>query len=257
MSQPLVNIIARDQYAIVQMNREKGNALNLELLKELRTAFADIEASDQFRGMILTGQPGYFSVGVDIVTMLQRDDQYYLDLWTEFSLMAIGLVKFRKPAIAAVTGHSPAGGCVMAVACDYRYMVDGPKFRIGLNETRVGIPIPKYIFELYSFLIGKRKAYQYLLEGKMLNCEEAFHVGLIDELTTQDELLHLAEAKMQHLLEVPDNVLQASKFNMRQEVIKVIDVDPTPGMQKRLKEWQDPANKQQMMELVMKLRAKK
>lgn len=251
-----LNITIRNDYAIVQMNRGKVNALNLELLKDLIAAFAQIESDSAVRGMILTGQTNYFSAGVDIVTMMQSDDDYYLALWSAFQQMSIDLVKFSKPAIAAINGHSPAGGCVMAVACDYRFMVDGPKYRIGLNEVRVGIPIPDYVFALYSYWVGKGNAHHFLMEGKMLNCTEAHQSGLIDQLVSAEALLETAEAKMQHILEVPDSVLRPTKYTLRKDLIDIIDVDYKAAMQERLKQWQNPVNKMQMIELVSKLRAK-
>ncbi|MBK7640026.1 MAG: enoyl-CoA hydratase/isomerase family protein [Bacteroidetes bacterium] len=71
----------------------------------------------------------------------------------DFSKFLITISKFPKPLVAAITGHSPAGGCIIGICCDYRVMAKG-NYKIGLNEIPVGIIVPKGIMALYSRCIG-------------------------------------------------------------------------------------------------------
>src|SRR5690606_4415621 len=124
---------------------------------------------------------------------------YSEDEVRQFWLDFIGLVKcfvsFSKPAVAAITGHSPAGGCVLAICCDYRVMAKGD-FVIGLNELPVGIIVPQPIFELYSFWIGQGMAYRNLMEGKLMTPEEALSCGLVDEVVVAQSLVGTAERQL-------------------------------------------------------------
>ena len=244
-------------YAIVRLDRGRGNAINHQMVKEIRQAFKQLGQDDAVRGVILTGKPGFFSVGLDLLELYYYDEEQIIAFWWDWYYMVFELASFHKPFLTAINGHSPAGGCVLAICSDYRIMVEGDRYRIGLNEVAVGIRLPDYIFQLFSFWVGKRRAYQNLLEGKLLTVQEAYDQELIDEVCTEEMLMDLAHKKMRKWLQAADPILQASKVNIKSELIERIDVDMSDDMEKRVKEWFHPQARAVMGVVVQQLEARK
>lgn len=176
-----LTLSVQNRMALIGLNRGRSNAINGELLDELKIILKSIESDDAISGIILHGNEGFFSAGLDLIELYDYSEVEIRVFWESFLSFVQAFVGFKKPSIAAIGGHSPAGGCVLALCCDYRIMAEG-EFIIGLNEVPVGIIVPDAIFHLYGFWLGQAKAYQYLLEGKLLNPTEALAAGLIDEL---------------------------------------------------------------------------
>jgi len=190
-----IQININDRLAVVTLDRGRSNPINHQMVKDLVAGVQQLEQDDNVGGLIITGKPGFFSSGIDLIEAYGYDEEQIRAFWTDFLALPSALASFKKPLVAAINGHSPAGGCVLALCCDYRVMVEGA-FIIGLNEIPVGIIVPDSIFNLYAFCIGERKAYQYLIEGKLLNVSEAHFAGLIDEVSTADDLMTLAEKNL-------------------------------------------------------------
>jgi len=231
-----LQIDIKDKLAVITLDRGRANPVNLEMLTDLISAVKDIEANDEVGGMIITGKEGFFSAGIDLIEVYGYDEQQSKDFWTNFLLMQATLVAFKKPYVAAITGHSPAGGCIIAMGADYRIMADGP-FIIGLNEIPVGIIVPDSVFQLYSFWIGKRKAYQYLLEGKLLNVNEAHADGLVDVIVDASEVLPLAEQKVRIYMKLNATTWSQSKLNLRKELLSHVEAYSSELLDKMLQQW--------------------
>lgn len=210
----------KDNYLIAQLDRGTANALNQEMVNDLHKLVEFAEKDKSIGGIIFTGKPHFFSGGVDLLEVYAYDSAATRHFWGSFIQLAAKLVAFPKPLVAAITGHSPAGGCVLACACDYRVMARGEKYRIGLNEIAVGIAPRQSILELYAFWIGKRKAYQYLLEGYLMSGQEAFMVGLVDELSDLDQTLEQAEIKMKQYLKLPQQAFQQTKKALKAGLVR-------------------------------------
>lgn len=247
----LINIIKKNQYEILELSRGKSNPIHTDMVKEIRSQLNRVAGDDSTRGIIWTGNtPGFFSVGLDLKELYYYDEQQIRHFWENWDAMVLELVKFPKPMIAAINGHSPAGGCVLAVTCDYRMMAAGEKFLIGLNEVAVGITVPENIFQLYAFWLGKRQAYHYLMRGKLLSVTEAKACNLVDEVHEMDQLLPKAEKEMQRLLLTPDNVLFGSKRSLRAELIERLEQIPAVPLQMKLDLWFNPASRAVMKMMV-------
>ncbi|HQS04401.1 MAG TPA: enoyl-CoA hydratase/isomerase family protein, partial [Daejeonella sp.] len=190
-----IKVRIKDKIAVLSLDRGRSNAINSEMVSELHQMIINIENDDSIAGLILTGKDGFFSAGLDLIELYGYDEDQIKEFWIEFLSLVTSMVSFKKPMVAAISGHSPAGGCVLAICCDYRVMAEG-KFIIGLNEVPVGIIVPESIFHLYAFWLGNAPAYRALLEGKLMNTQEALSAGLVDELVNPESILHAAERKM-------------------------------------------------------------
>jgi len=239
-----VQINKHNDFEILTLNRGRANPLNSQICADITAELKRIESDNDIRGLIITGNsPGYFSVGLDLKELNALGEEGIKSFWDSWEEMLISLIKFKKPLICAINGYSPAGGCVIAVTCDYRVMAEDDKFLIGLNETSVGIVVPQYIFYLYEFWIGKKAAYQHLMDGSLHNPTQSLGLGLVDEICPMDEVVNRAIKKMEFWLTKPDNVIQNSKMNMRQKLIETIENAPQVGDEERFKVWFDPKSK--------------
>jgi enoyl-CoA hydratase/carnithine racemase len=210
-----LKIISKGNYNIIQLNRGVANPINQQMIDELRQLLKDSATDDSIQGLILTGAAPFFTGGVDLLEVYHYDSDATKHFWGCFLKLAAEMTAFPKAIVTAITGHSPAGGCIWACCSDYRVMSEGDKFKIGLNEIAVGIAPRESILDLYAFWIGKRRAYQFLLEGTMLSGSEALEYGLIDELVPMEDVLSRAEKKMHQYLKLPPQAFQQTKAALK------------------------------------------
>jgi enoyl-CoA hydratase/carnithine racemase len=239
----------------ISLDRGRSNAINHEMVKELDACIKTLENDDSVGGVILTGKEGFFSSGIALIEAYDYNEEQSRQFWIDFLALQNTLAAFRKPIVAAISGHSPAGGCILAICCDYRVMAAGT-FIIGLNEVPVGIIVPDSVFNLYSFWLGQRKAYQYLMEGKLLKVEEALEAGLIDEITSPDKLMNAATEKVTAYMKLNPVTWSESKLNLRKELIGKLKADQTETLNKMLKQWWAPETRQGLQMMIQNLKSK-
>ncbi len=251
-----ISISKAGDRAIINMDRGKVNAINHKMVLELRDGLKGLGADKQVRGIIIAGKPHFFSAGLDLIELFEFDLEQIKVFWKDFLGLMVDLIKFPKPVIAAITGHSPGGGAVIAVGCDYRIMAEGD-YRIGLNEVSVGVTITQGIFHSYRFWLGEREAYHALLRGRLFQVDEALKVGLIDEKRPMEEVLSAADQKLSQLLRAPDYVLQDTKQVMRREWVAAVDVDMSREIEQRSVYWMQPESRKKIGEYIAGFTGKK
>ena len=237
-----INVTIKDRLALITLNRGKSNALNRELITELSDMLHNISNDDNINGVIITGREHFFSAGLDLIELYGYNEEEAKSFWHLFLDFTAKIIAFKKPMVAAINGHSPAGGCVIALACDARVMAEG-KYIIGLNEVPVGIIVPESIFKLYSFWLGTGNAARSLLEGKLFSPEEALEIGLVDELVNPDSIMTAAERKIRKYMALEPNTWQQSKLNIRKELIEATSADQAETLEAMLKQWWAPSTR--------------
>jgi enoyl-CoA hydratase/carnithine racemase len=245
----------RDKIAYLTLNRGSSNAINSEMVHELKDMLGNLEKDEQIGGLILTGNEGFFSAGLDLIELYNYNEAEIKQFWHDFLDMVAVFVAFKKPMISAISGHSPAGGCVLAICSDYRIMAEG-KYIIGLNEVPVGIIVPDSIFHIYAFWLGKANAYRFLMEGKLMRTQEALEVGLVDELVDGKSLLTAAERKMKQYLGFDWTTWQQSKINLRTELMERVQADQTATLEAMLKQWWSPSTRSILHTIIQNLQRK-
>jgi len=241
--------------ATLTLDRGRSNPINHDMVKELVACIKQLNEDDAIGGLVITGKSGFFSSGIDLIEAYTYNEDQIKQFWIDFLALPGALCSFKKPLVAAINGHSPAGGCVIALCCDYRVMAEG-QFIIGLNEIPVGIIVPDGIFKLYSSCIGDKKAYQYILEGKLLNPTEAHTSGLIDEICTAENLLYVAEKKARTLMQFNPVTWSTSKLNLRAELINKLKQDQQDTLSIMLKQWWAPETRKGLQMMIEKLKSK-
>ena len=250
-----IKVTIKDHLAIITLDRGKSNAMNGEMITELDDMFKNIAGDSNISGVIITGKENFFSAGLDLIELYNYPEDEAEAFWHKFLNFTATITSFKKPLVAAINGHSPAGGCVIALACDYRIMAEG-KFIIGLNEVPVGIIVPESIFSLYSFWIGQANATRSLLEGKLFTPEEALTVGLIDEIVNPASILTAAERKIRRYMAMERNTWEQSKLNIRKSLIAATSADQSDALAIMLKQWWSPATRSILKTIIDNLQKK-
>ncbi|GBP79773.1 Enoyl-CoA delta isomerase 1, mitochondrial [Eumeta japonica] len=212
--------VDNDGIAVVTLQRPPVNSLNLDLLQAMNNTFDDV-AKNKSKGMILTSaSPTVFSAGLDIMEMYKPDPKRVETFWVTLQDMWLKLFGASFPTAAAINGHAPAGGCLIATSCEYRVMLSG-KFTIGLNETALGIVAPTWFQDSLRHTIPTRQAEIALTTGKMFTVDEALKVGLIDE-TAADKAEAIEKCKkfIKRFDKIPSLARGMTKQIFRQEVLK-------------------------------------
>ncbi|MEW9624123.1 enoyl-CoA hydratase/isomerase family protein [Rhodanobacter geophilus] len=223
----MLEVIPHDAVTEIRLARPPVNALNLELLRALHSAVDDAIGNGA-RGIVLSGVPGMFSAGVDVPALLKLDRAGVRAFWREFFDMGCTLARSPVPLVAAITGHSPAGGAVLSLFCDYRVMAEGP-YRIGLNEVQVGLTVPDCIQFALRRVVGAYRAERLLVAGAMVNAQEALACGFVDETTGIDQVVTRARVWLDELLTRPAHSMLGTRRIARADLAEVwADVDALP-----------------------------
>ena len=183
-----ISVSLNDGIATVKLDRGKVNALNEPLIEQLHGCFADIETNRDVRAVILTGQGKFFSFGFDIPEFLSYPKESFTGYLAKFTGLYTSMFLFSKPVVAALNGHTIAGGCMIALACDTRVMVS-EKAKISLNEINFGSSVFAGSVEMLKFCVGRKNAETILYSGAMYSAEEALRLGLIDRISSPEELM--------------------------------------------------------------------
>ena len=192
MSYENILVEKRDAVGLITLNRPQAlNALCAALIDELAAALDDLEADEGVGAIVVTGSERAFAAGADIKEM---QDKSYMDVY-KGDFITKGwerLAKTRKPTIAAVAGYALGGGCEIAMMCDMIIAADSAKF--GQPEITIGtIPGSGGTQRLTRF-VGKSKAMDLCLTGRMMGAEEAERAGLVARVVPADKLIDEALA---------------------------------------------------------------
>ena len=189
MSYETITVERRDNVTLITLNRPKAlNALNSQVLEDLVEAFAAFEADDSQGCLVLTGAgEKAFAAGADIKEMADKPaaDFYNEDFfarWTSHLVKAT-----RKPWIAAVNGFALGGGCELAMMADFILASDKAKF--GQPEIKLGVAPGMGGSQRLTRAVGKAKAMEMCLTGRMMDAEEAERSGLVARVVPHDDLV--------------------------------------------------------------------
>jgi enoyl-CoA hydratase len=175
----------RGPVALVTLNRRKAlNALNSQLMAELTNALAGYAQADEIGAVVLTGSEKAFAAGADIKEMQSIDfvDAYLRDFISGWEAVAA----FRKPLIAAVSGFALGGGCELAMMCDFIIASETAKF--GQPEITLGVIPGMGGSQRLTRAVGKAKAMDLVLTGRMMDVNEAERAGLVARIVAPGQL---------------------------------------------------------------------
>ena len=184
----------RDGLAVVTVNRpDKLNALNQKVMEELDACFKSLRDDDEVRVVILTGAGEMaFVAGADINELARQTPVEGKETSIEGQRVLDAIEGLGKPVIAAVNGYALGGGCELAMACTLRVAAENARF--GQPEVKLGL-IPGYAgTQRLARLIGKGRAHQMILTGEPISAEEAYRIGLVNQVVPLKDLIPASEA---------------------------------------------------------------
>ena len=187
MAYEFIELETHERVGVIRLNRPKAlNALCAGLVRELATALDGLEQNDEIGAIVLTGNEKAFCAGADIKEMADktfveayREDFITVD-WERLSTC-------RKPVIAAVSGYALGGGCEIAMMCDFILAADNAKF--GQPEITIGILPGAGGTQRLTRAVGKSKAMEMILTGRMMDAQEAERAGLVSRVVPVDDLV--------------------------------------------------------------------
>lgn len=175
--------------ALIQLNRPKElNALNLQLMQELRDTLQQLDRNNAVKVIILTGNEQAFAAGADIKQMADKTaiDMLMIDQFSTWDQIR----KTKKPIIAAVSGFALGGGCELAMTCDMIIASETAKF--GQPEIKIGVMPGAGGTQRLTKAVGKAKAMELVLTGRFLSAEEALNYKLVNKVVPVEMFLHEA-----------------------------------------------------------------
>ncbi|HKJ18985.1 MAG TPA: enoyl-CoA hydratase/isomerase family protein [Xanthomonadales bacterium] len=200
----------------IRMAHPPVNAIGPEFMDGLTSALE--EKASHYRAIVLSGQPGMFSAGLDVVRLMQLDHEQVERFWRQFFRLLQTIGASPVPIASAITGHCPAGGAVMTIHGDYRVMSHG-NYKIGLNEVQVGLVVPPHIQRVLIRLVGKHRAERLMVAGELLSPEQALEIGFVDELADgpEDTVERAVDWCKKHTA-LPRSAMSQTRSLMRQDL---------------------------------------
>jgi enoyl-CoA hydratase/carnithine racemase len=218
----MLEIISHDHdVAEIRLDRPPVNALNPALVQALSQAM-DEQTRNGARALVLSGRPGLFSAGLDVPELLTLNEDGMRRFWRDLFGLLGRVAASPVPVVAALTGHSPAGGTVIALYADYRVQAEGD-FRLGLNEVQVGLVVPPVIHQPLVRLIGVYPAERHLVAGDMIPASSALELGLVDQVVPVDQVVDEAVAWCQRHLALPQRAMQATRALCRADLVQTFE----------------------------------
>ena len=212
-----IHVSKDGESATVTLSRGKVNALNEVMVEEITKSFEDLATDNEVKSIILTGSGKFFSFGFDVPEFLNYSKSDFIRFLEKFTNFYTYLFLFPKPIVAALNGHTIAGGCMLATACDLRLMVTG-KARISLNEITFGAPVPAGSLEMLKYCVGSRNAQSIVYSGAMYSAEEAFELGLVDQVSSEVSLAADARKVAQEFAQKATSAFGSIKLLLRKPV---------------------------------------
>lgn len=217
-------ITKQDGYAIVQFNRpDVLNALNIKLMEELVDALETFDKDNDVRAIIMTGNEKAFAAGADIKEMSDASavDMLIRDQFARWDRIR----KIKKPIIAAVSGFALGGGCELSMSCDIIIASETAKF--GQPEINIGVMPGAGGTQRLTRAVGKYKAMEMVLTGKMISAEEALRWGLVNKVVPVEYYLEEAKALAKEIASKPPVAVRLAK----EAVLKSFDTTIEGGLE--------------------------
>ena len=238
----------RDGVAVVTLNRGTTNAINRKVVDELTETLRRLKDDPESHGLVLaSANEKFFSIGFDIPQLFELSREEFGSFFRAYNRLCIDLYVLPKPIVVAIPGHATAGGCILALCCDYRFIAEGRRL-MGMNEIKLGVPVPYPIDCIFRQLVGFRTARDVSDSGDFYPPEKLIEMGMVDRILPAEQVLPKSMEKARLLGSYPRDAFAMIKRN-RTETVEAqilarlkereeffIECWYSDGVRKRLKE---------------------
>jgi len=212
-----VSVERIDDIAVVQLCRPPVNAIDLEFLRDATAAMLNVDRQEWPRAIVLTGSGTTFSAGLDLRKVPTYSPPELRQVICGINSAILQLYASRLPVVAALNGHAVAGGLCLALACDYRVCIESD-CKIGLTETRAGIPYPIGPISVVRAELAPHVARQLVLVARNVTPQRALEWGIVDELQPREQVQARALDVARDLASAPADGYARTKQQLRGEV---------------------------------------
>jgi enoyl-CoA hydratase/carnithine racemase len=194
--------------AVLELDNGVTNAIDAELAAHLSEALKDAKAAA--RGVVLCGNEKFFSMGFYLPGLIELDRDGMREFLFGFNRAIHDLFVLPMPTAVAIEGHAIAGGTILGLAADFRIVTAGKRL-MGLNEIKLGLPVPYLALLILSQKVGHGAALDIIYHGEFVNAEKAFDLGLVDELVAPGSARERAVERIKTIAGYPSGAFQLMK----------------------------------------------
>ena len=242
----------RGALALLRLDKARGNAIDARLVEDLLAASHVLSEDEGVRGVLLASAHGsVFCPGLDLVALGGMDRPALGRFMQRFAEAVWSLYALPKPMVAAVSGHAVAGGCILALTADYRVLRRGAQ--IGLNEVKIGVPLPWSVALLVQATAAPTALSRIALLGRNFEGEEAVSVGLADEILDPDGFEDGCLARLQEFAEKDPRAVATTKRYLRGRVVDEMKARETELIDEFLDAWFSEATQERRRAIVASL----
>ncbi len=221
------------------LSRGKVNAINPEMVAELKANLKRLESDPETKAVILTGAGKFFSFGFDLPELIDSPREEFGAFIRQFTDLISYMFLYPKLLIAAINGHATGGGCMLAIACDHRLMVSG-KAKIALNEVTFGASVFAGSTEMLRFWTGSANAWKILSTGAMFEAEEAKSLGLVQDVVEESALVAASQKVAAEMGEKPTDAFAHIKHLLRRRIVEEFAKHEDRAIEEWLDIWYSP-----------------
>jgi len=227
----------------IRLNNGVTNAIGPELVREMYTVLDHLPGSPG--AVVITGNGKFLSMGLDLPGIIKFNRQKMASFFNDFQEMLFKLGTLPLPTVCAVGGHAPGGGTVLALCCDHRIARED-KIKLGMNESRLGLPIPFFSQLLLRETVGIATARRLLLEGPLISSPHALDIGLVDRIVPAVTLPEQALAKADALADIPARAYATIKETQQLWLVREYRKQKEEQTRIFLDLWFDPATQERL-----------
>ncbi|GMU91451.1 MAG: enoyl-CoA hydratase [Candidatus Hydrogenedentota bacterium] len=205
--------------SVVTFTEPPFNVLDIETMENLIAAHREADAHPDTRVVVLrSGLEGMFSNGLNPIKVLDADTQGRIEIFKAVERLVIALYSLQKPHIAVLNGPAMAGGAVLAILADFRYM-DQDRGAICFAEAKVGVPVPEGLVAIIAGVCNPTAMREVVMLGKNMKPQDALAAGLVDGIAPAGELDAMVEKQVARLSRLSSDVVKACKFSLRAPIL--------------------------------------
>ena len=239
----------------LRIDKARGNAIDEPLVEALAGAAGELARDDGVRGVLLaSAHPKLFCPGLDLVALAEYDRPSLARFMSAFTVAVAALYGLPKPVVAAVSGAAVAGGCILALTADHRVLRRGAA--IGLNEVKVGVPLPWSVTRLLRASVPPQALARIALLGRNFSDEAALEAGLADELAEAEGFEALCRERLDEFADKDAPALAATKAWLREGVLAEMMAHEGERLDAWLDRWFSPGTQERIRTTVASLKAK-
>jgi Delta3-Delta2-enoyl-CoA isomerase len=239
--------------AIVRLDKGRGNAIDDALLADLTDWSTEAAKDDALRGVLLaSAHPKLFCPGLDLLSLVDRDREAMRDFMARFATTLWSLYGLLKPVVACVNGPAVAGGCILALTADTRVLARGAT--IGLNEVRIGVPLPWSVVMLLKSVVPPAAVSEVALLGRNFANDDAVRVGLADMVVEREVLEPASLSRLQEFAEKDALAFSATKGWLRSQTVSAMKAHEADTNDVWLDSWFSAPTRERLHSMVASLK---